>query len=951
MKKAQDNLVSGILKNRRRKIGFVIAICLIASMVGIQTPASEGAGGKKVLRVAFSEIPGMSETDENGNRHGVIVDFLNEIAKYTGWEYEYIDGNGADIVNDFIDGRFDLMGGTYWSEEMEEYALYPDVSCGSSRAVLFGRLHDTRLKSYDLKSLNGCTIGVYEAAQEKIRRLSEFLKINDLDCIIRPYSMEELSPEGNLYARLENGEVDLLLGNDMEECPQFRVVTSFEAQEYYIVTPTENTEILDGLNMALGYIVDSDPDFAEESYNTHFKKTRKNEIILSQREQEYIDEKKTLTVAAMESWHPFYCETNAKDHHNGIIPDLLEQISQITGLTFELVYADNYQDAIELVAGGKADLLGCFMDTEERASELGLAETKTFVNLNSIVVKNKAANYPGKGLTCAILRGRELPAEIEADQVITYPSVYEAVNAVDKGKCDFAYGTAAALEQVMQSHHFSNVMAVSAVNHSTDITFAVSKPVTPELLTILNKAINSISSDEKNTILDRNLVSIAPSTMDVQDMIYANPIAFIVICGLILVLIVIIYVMATQSRIKNLMMENELKKAEAENKARGEFLSRMSHEIRTPMNAIVGLTDLVCRQEDISPAVREKLEKIRSSSDYLLSLINDILDMSRIENEMLSVVGEDFSVAAMAEELVSMVQTMAEQKKLTFEHRIQADHDWLMGDPLRLRQILLNLLSNAFKFTPSGGCVELDIRQEPVRDGKVCCRFSVKDTGVGIAPEYQDQVFTAFKQLGANISKSQGTGLGLPISQKLVMLMGGELKLVSTPGQGSEFYFTLCLPLGVPKERDRRQNQDGSLEGARILLAEDNDLNAEIVTELLQMKGIITERAINGQEAVDLFLEQEPGHYQAVLMDIQMPVKGGLEAAKDLRGSGREDAGRIPIIAMTANTFKEDVEATKATGMNAFIAKPVDSNLLFEVLEESILLGRGRQNNEVSADH
>lgn len=936
---------------RRRKYGFFIILCLIAALMGMQTPAAEGKNGKRVLRVAFTETPGLSETDEIGNRSGIIVDFLNEIAKYTGWEYEYIDVDGTDIVNKFIEKQFDLMGGTYWTTTMEEYALYPGVSCGSSRAVLFCRPYDTRMKSYDMKSLNGCTIGVYEAAHEKIRRLNEFLKINDLDCIVRPYTSDELSEDGNLYHHLENGEVDLLLGNDMEDCPQFRIVTSFEAQEHYIVTPVGNEEILEELNMALGYIVDSDPNFAEEAYNAHFQKSRENEIMLSQEEQDYIKETKVLTVAAMDSWHPFYCEMDINDHHNGIIPDLLEQISRITGLSFELVYAENYQDALELVSEGKVDILGCFMDTEERASDLGLAETKTFVNLNSIVVKNKAANYPGKGLTCAILMGSELPAEIEADRVVKYPNVYEAVIAVNKGECDFAYGTAATIEQVLQSHHFANVMAVSAVNHSTDVTFAVPKPVKPELLTVLNKAINSISADEKNTILDRNLVSIAPSSMNVQDMIYANPIAFIVVCGLILVLIVIIYVMATQSRIKNLLMENELKKAEAENKARGEFLSRMSHEIRTPMNAIVGLTDLVCRQEDASPAVRKNLEKIRSSSDYLLSLINDILDMSRIENEMLTVIEEDFSITDMAEELVSMIQTMAEQKKLIFEHRIQADHDWLLGDPLRLRQILLNLLSNSIKFTPEGGRVELDIFQEEIRDGKICFRFSVKDTGVGIAPEYQEQVFTAFKQLGANISKSQGTGLGLPISQKLVSLMGGELKLISAPGQGSEFYFTLCLPMGVPKEREGRRAQEGSLEGARILLAEDNDLNAEIVVELLQLKGMITERAANGQEAVDLFMMRGPGYYQAVLMDIQMPVKGGLEAARDLRGSGREDAGRIPIIAMTANTFKEDVEATKAAGMDAFIAKPVDSDLLFELLGESILLGKGKRKDEVSADH
>lgn len=944
-----------LISGKWKKAGLFLLACLMVCLMGFQTPAAEesqaenGVGSSeaesgsavdeepRLLKVAFAQTPGISETDGNGKRKGLMVDFLNEIAKYTDWEYDYVDVDAPDLIDRFIEGEFDLMGGTLYNPGMEEFAGYPDLSCGSTKAVLFCRAHDTRLKSYDLDSLDGCTIGVYVQAQEKIRRLKEFLRINNLSCRLVYFTAADMSEDENLYVHLENGEVDLLLGNDLEECPQFRVVGEFDAQEHYIVTKAGDKELLKELNKALEYIMDSDPDFIEETYKNNFGRVRKNELQLNQTELNYIENKKVITVAGLKDLHPLFCEGNEADHHNGIVPDLLKKISEMTGLEFQIVYADNYQDAIRMVREGQADILGSFLDSSELAVDYGFALTRPYVSLNCIIAKNKSSNYPGENLRGGVLAGREIPPEISVGQVMEFDSVYEGLKAVNQGKCDFVYGLSAAVEQAVQNHQFPNIIAVSTVNHSTDISLAVPKPVTPELLTILNKAVYSLSEEDKSAILDSNMVSFAPSALSIRDMIYANPIAAVGTLAVILFLIAAIFGLITWSRVRTILMENELRKAEAENKARGEFLSRMSHEIRTPMNAIVGLSDLTSRQRDVPEPIKENLEKIRQSSDYLLSLINNILDMSRIENGMMTISQEDFSVRKIADELAGMIQVLAEQKKLSFSYRIEAGHDWLQGDPVRLKQILLNLLSNAFKFTPEGGNVQLEVEGTETADGKISCRFAVRDTGTGIAPENQERIFGAFEQLGTSMSKSQGTGLGLSISQKLVSLMGGELKIDSTPGQGTEFYFTLLFEEGKNKEAQDSGRQTAGLAGVRVLLAEDNDLNAEIAIELLKTQGILTERAVNGQEAVDMFTNSVPGYYQAVLMDILMPVKGGLEAARDIRSCGRENAGTIPIIAMTANSFKEDVDAAMNAGMNAFIAKPVNSALLFEALEENIL--------------
>lgn len=933
-----------LLNGKWKRAGFILLACLLALFMGMQVQAAgentekgrSGAGKQRILKVGFAQTPGISETNEKGERTGMLFDFLNEIQKYTNWEYEYVELDPSKLVNSFLQGEMDLMGGALYSPEMEEYAAYPDLSCGSTKAVLFCRAHDTRMKSYDLKSLNGCTIGVYVQAQEKIRRVKEFLRINNLNCRLVYFTAADMVDE-NLYVHLENGEVDLLLGNDLEECPQFRVAAAFDAQEHYIVTRAGETEILEELNRALECIMDSDPDFTENAYKSNFTQVKKDEVQFNDKELQYIENKKVVTVAGLKDWHPLYCEGNQFDHHNGIVPDLLAKLSGVTGLEFQMVYADTYQEAIQMVQDGRADILGSFLDDDEMASEYGLARTKPYVNLNGIVIKNKASNYPGENLRGGVLVGQKIPEDIDVGEIEEFKNVYDGLRAVNQGKCDFFYGISATSEQTVQNYHFPNVMAVSAVNHSMDISLAVPKPVTAELLTILNKTVYRLSEEDKSIILDSNLVSLAPATLKFQDLIYANPIAAVAVLAVILLLIVLIFVIITWTRVRTILMENELKKAEAENKARGEFLSRMSHEIRTPMNAIVGLADLTSRQKEVSEPVRENLQKIRQSSDYLLSLINNILDMSRIENGMMNISKEDFSIRMVMDELAGMMQALAEQKKLIFSCQIQAEHDWLEGDPVRLKQILLNLLSNAFKFTSEGGCVQLSVKEAGTEDGKISCRFSVQDNGSGIAPENQQKIFDAFEQVGTSMSKSQGTGLGLSISQKLVSLMGGELKIKSIPGQGTEFFFTLLFEEGKKKDVQESAEQAERLRGVRVLLAEDNDLNAEIAEALLETQGIVTERAVNGQEAVDMFKRKEPGYYQAVLMDIQMPVMGGLEAAGAIRSSGRADAKTLPVIAMTANSFQEDVDAAINAGMNAFVAKPVNSGLLFEALEQNIL--------------
>ena len=397
------------------------------------------------------------------------------------------------------------------------------------------------------------------------------------------------------------------------------------------------------------------------------------------------------------------------------------------------------------------------------------------------------------------------------------------------------------------------------------------------------------------------------------------------------------------------LLEDALEIARKNEVSKQSFFSNMSHDMRTPLNAIIGLSDLAAGHVEDPEKVREYLKKINFSSRQLLGLINDILDMSRMEQGKLVLNSKEFDLKQCMEECVGSFRFQAEAARKTLTLQMDVRDAQVMGDPFRIGQVMNNLLSNAVKFTREGDSIRVTVTQMEAAPGQLCkYRLVIADTGIGMSKEYLPHLFEPYsREMRFGERQAVGTGLGMPITQSIVTQMNGEIHVESAPGEGTTF--TIILPFAIAhKQAQAAEAADGgeeafSLEGKRILLAEDNEVNMEITTELLQMNGVAVTQAWNGAEAVERFREAEAFAFDAILMDMQMPVMDGCEAARRIRALRRPDARKVPIVAVTANAFAEDIAATSAAGMDAHVSKPIDFAHLVKVLRECIGSGAAQE--------
>ncbi len=925
------------MKTHRRVLATLL-LFLMTIMTPLLNVTSVYAEKQQVIRVGFPQVPGFSSTDKYGNRKGLVVDYLNEIAKYTGWEYEYIDVEPADMLERFENKEFDLLGGMYYLDQVADRYGYPKYNTGYSKIELLARKDDDRIRSYDIESLQGKTIGVYDRSTVVISYLEKFLEMHGLNCEIRKFSVDE-SVNGSLDWYLTDGTVDLLVANAGRGAERFRSVVSFDAQPHYIVTQADQAEILAQLNSALKCVYEGSPDFAEEHYRVNFPELGTNKISLNEAEKEYVKDVQKVRVAMVKRYHPFFCPNSPDGSHRGIVPEVLDRVTEFCGLNFEYVYADTYGEAIELVKQGKAEILSFYLGTEKKANREGLVTSDSYSTMYLQYVKNKSVDFTQDGLVCALPTGHDLRDSVKGSKIYRCYDTTEALRAVNEGKADFTYHLAVRLEEEFQKRTYPNINAVAFPDSPIKVRFALKEPANPCLLTILDKTVNQMTEEEKAELIHHNFISDSQK-FSVTNFLYSNPFFSIGLIVLISFMLIVLIIGVFVFRMKTAQSKFEVAKAEAANEAKSMFLSQVSHDIRTPINAIVGMLDIIERNKGNQEKMEDCLSKINVSTVHLLTLINDVLDLNKLESGKLEIINEPIDLVDVLGEVEELLQPSAKHKGVSLSiDTSQMKQKRVLSSDRYVRQIVVNLISNGIKYNKSGGYVKVvaDEKMIDLDEKKIIGHLQVSDNGIGMSKKFQEHMFDLFAQEGA-VSNNQngGFGVGLAIVKQIVDLMDGELTVKSEEGVGTTFDIFLPLEIDLHERKNKepeRENQE-LLKGKRILAVEDNELNLEIVETVLKGVGCEVTTAADGKEAVEAFANSSEKYFDVILMDIRMPVMDGWRATEIIREMEREDAKTVPIIAMSANAFAEDIAHSKEVGMNEHLAKPINMKRLLHYLCE-----------------
>lgn len=689
-------------------------------------------------------------------------------------------------------------------------------------------------------------------------------------------------------------------------------------------------------------------------------------ILLTPEEAEFVSahRNRPLVVAVSQDLAPVEYYDSEAGAFSGFIIELYELISETTGLRFTYVPRGHTETTTAQIANGEIQLVGSLSTRPAVAASLNVTTTMPiFSNNVSLVSRN---SWTGEGDTNSVVAVKAgYPVFIETAKslgyttIVEYESFAECVEAVNNGQADLTLISASG-ENVLLGHaYYANLTPILLTQTSEDYAIGVANNEdTALLLSIINKALASIPPDRITQMRLQWVLDVQPERT-LRDAFYENGVfLFVVLMVAVLAVIAALLLRSRQKRLTNLALQesNEslqtalrekdaaLKAAADANTAKSEFLSNMSHDIRTPMTAILNLTELSFDEMDQPELLKEDLTKIKLSGNYLMGLINDVLDMSRIESGKMTLNPSVYSHADFVSYMDSITTPLCEQKGVSFQWDKGSTAYDVYVDITRFNQVFYNLLSNAIKYTPPGGSVTLQVKNNQVIDGVLFCDYVISDTGIGMSEEFQKKLFTPFERAD-NVNAYAGTGLGLRITKQIIDLMHGTIHFDSKLGEGTTVTLRLALPVATElqclKSLSCNASEDNAApkcvrKFARILLADDNELNLEIITRLLQKKGYEVMCTQNGAEALAAFSESAAGYFSAIIMDIRMPVMDGYEATRAIRALDRPDAKTIPVIAMSANAYDEDVRKSLAAGMSLHLSKPIETAKLFQALDELI---------------
>ena len=940
------------MKSMKSNFAKYTCLCLSVLLLLVCLPLQALSAEGKVVRVGWYE-GGYNLTGPNGERSGYGYEFQQAVASYTGWRYEYVKGSRVELMEKLQRGEIDMLNCISYMPERAQHVLFSSMPMGREKYYLYANIEKTGLSPSKLHLLEGKRVGMIASTMMETA-FSNWEKQQGLHTQhIYVGTVEERK------RLLAQGAADVVVATEVAALGKegLSAVTPVGGSDVYFAINKNRPDLKTELDEAMRRIEQDKPFYAEELYKHYMTTTAVP--VLSKDEQAWLAQHGAIRVGVLKGDSGFF-SYEEDGSLKGIIADYILYASDCfkeRRLDFAVQGFDTQPEMIQALKDGKIDMIFHFNENHYLAEQNGFALSNRIMSITIPVITAQKQFNENAANILAVAKNNYLAKAYAAHnypqwKIVEYASRAEAEQAVRKGQADCFVAKYSVLTDYADDKLLHGVFLTKPGN----VAFAVNRSDTV-LLSVLNKTLRAMPATGMAgnlSLYDRPVHEVTLKAFIKQNML--TLIAFLVlIIGLMLTLLHKERKAAQEAASLNArlcesqeQLKQALEQAESASVAKTNFLSNMSHDIRTPMNALMGYTMM------LKPRLKDEqllgyVGKMEQSGNLLLSIINHVLDMARIESGKMEVNEVYTKVGGDAVEVISVFSVEAKRKNIRLLTNMQVEHEHILCDATKIKEIFSNLISNAIKYTPEGGTVEFNTRELPCsRPGYVRLQSEVVDNGMGMSKEFLPTIFDAFsRERNTTVGKISGTGLGMAIVKKLVEMMGGTIEVQSELGKGSRFIVTFEHPIADEAHYKQEEQKDTSAQGAelikgkRILLAEDNDLNAEIALFILRNMGLEVERVEDGAKCVSTLEQQPAGTYDLIFMDVQMPKMDGYTATLNIRSLDDKKKAAIPIVAMTANAFAEDIKQTLAAGMNGHIAKPIDVKKLEQVLVK--LLGETKE--------
>ncbi len=873
-------------------------------------------------------------TDKNGSRSGYGYEYEQAVSAYTGWDYDYVTGNWEELLEKLQNGEIDLMSSLSYTDERAKTMLFSDLPMGEEKYYLYADLANSDISASDISSLNGQSVAMMENSvqatqfydwEEKYHIKTKHVFVNSMDQAKEMFAKHEvqgvISTETSIWVNTGLSAVFTIGGSEI----------------YYGINK-KRPDLKEELDSAMRAMENDKPFYSDDLYKQYI--ATQSVAALSSDEQEWLKQHGAIRIGYLENDPGFSAVDPQSGKLMGVVNDYIEYAWNCfeQPLEFDLVGLDSQEALIQAVRDNKIDMIFHINQNPYYAEENGVALSNTVLSIPLAAVTAQGTFDESAENTVAIAKENSkykwyVTYNYPNWNIKEYNSIKDAEQAVRNGKADCFIARSGQAMDYVNDKKMHSVFLTKTVNTS----FAVDKGNTL-LMSILNKTLKSIQTSKLTGAVTMYEDSLKKVTFN--DFVKDNFLKVIILFSLtfILILGMFIYLLKKAKAAERKARESQTQ-AENANAAKSVFLFNMSHDIRTPMNALLGYNQLM-KKELTDPKLLHYQRAIENSGNLLLAIINNVLDMARIESGRVELDESYARIDQTMDEVKSVFEPQADKKGLNLIFETQVEHPYVLCDITKTKQILVNLISNAVKYTPAGGTVTVAVQEFPCeQENSVKIQIEVRDTGIGMSKEFLPTLFDSFsRERNTTVGKVAGTGLGMAIVKKYADLMGGSIDVKSELGEGTVFTLILTQKkadenyYGQKASKTDAADMEISLRGKHILLAEDNELNAEIAIAILEETGLIIEWVEDGVQCVNQIEQMPAGTYDMILMDIQMPNMGGYEATKCIRHLQDIKKAEIPIIAMTANAFQEDAEKCIAVGMNAHLAKPLD----IEKVEQTI---------------